>query len=132
MEIRDIRIDGAIASEYSVISAKMNEFITHIISTQPKITPLQTMQAFRVMVLDLDEARDWKTFIVDCMNKGNGFKRGIYETSYGNSCYVSGPKATKAWDLDSAEYIPISEVVKGSFKRNAEPTDTPSAYRSSY
>lgn len=55
-------------------------------------------------------------------------KRGIYETEYGNSAYVSGPKAKKAWDLDSAEYIPI-EVVTPKFLRKAEQQDTPSAYR---
>lgn len=37
-------------------------------------------------------------------------KRGIYQTEYGNSCYVSGPNAKTAYDLDSAERIPISMV----------------------
>jgi hypothetical protein len=58
-------------------------------------------------------------------------KRGIYETTYGNAAYVSGPKAKTAWDLDSAERIPISEVTN-KFLRKAEPTDTPSAYGMGY
>jgi len=37
-------------------------------------------------------------------------KRGIYETTYGNAAYVSGPKAKSAFDLDMAERIPLSEV----------------------
>ncbi len=36
--------------------------------------------------------------------------RGIYETTYGNAAYVSGPRAITAFDLDMAERIPISEV----------------------
>ena len=39
-------------------------------------------------------------------------KKGIYETTYGNAAYVSGPKAKTAWDLDMAERIPISEVTE--------------------
>jgi len=54
-------------------------------------------------------------------------KRGIYETTYGNAAYVSGPKAKTAYDLDMAERIPISEVTS-KFLRKAEPTDSP-AYR---
>jgi hypothetical protein len=50
-------------------------------------------------------------------------KRGIYETTYGNAAYVSGPKAKTAWDLDMAERIPISEVTT-KFIRNAEPGDS--------
>ena len=52
-------------------------------------------------------------------------KRGIYETSYGNAAYVSGPKAKTAWDLDMQERIPIAEVT-GIFLRKAEPQDKPS------
>ena len=52
-------------------------------------------------------------------------KRGIYETTYGNAAYVSGPKARTAYDLDMAERIPISEVTS-KFIRKAEPTDRPS------
>ena len=37
-------------------------------------------------------------------------KKGIYETTYGNAARVSGPKAKTAYDLDSGERIPISEV----------------------
>jgi hypothetical protein len=55
-------------------------------------------------------------------------KKGIYETTYGNAAYVSGPKATSAWDLDAATRIPISEVTE-KFLRRAEPGDTPSAYK---
>ena len=57
--------------------------------------------------------------------------KGIYETSYGNSAYVSGPKAKTAWDIDAAERIPISEVLN-KFIRKAESQDTPSAYRQRY
>lgn len=57
-----------------------------------------------------------------------GLKRGIYETTYGNAAYVSGPKAKTAWDLDMAERISISEVT-AKWIRRAEPSDTPSAYR---
>lgn len=52
-------------------------------------------------------------------------KRGIYETEYGNAAYVSGPKAKTAYDLDSAERIPMSMVTE-KFIRKAEPTDKPS------
>jgi len=51
-------------------------------------------------------------------------KRGIYETTYGNAAYVSGPKAKTAYDLDMAERIPMSEVTP-KFIRKAEPTDAP-------
>jgi hypothetical protein len=53
-------------------------------------------------------------------------KRGVYETSYGNAAYVSGPNARTAFDLDMAEKIPISEVTS-RFLRPAEPGDSPSA-----
>jgi hypothetical protein len=46
-------------------------------------------------------------------------KRGIYYTEYGNTCYVSGPKAKTAWDIDMQEAIPISMV--GRFIRPAQP-----------
>ena len=52
-------------------------------------------------------------------------KRGIYETTYGNAAYVSGPKAKTAFDLDMAERIPMSEVTT-KWIRKAEPTDKPS------
>lgn len=58
----------------------------------------------------------------------NRLKRGIYETTYGNAAYVSGPSAKTAWDLDMAERIPISEVTD-KWIRKAEPGDTPAAYR---
>ena len=38
------------------------------------------------------------------------FKKGIYETTYGNAAYVSGPSAKSAYDLDMAERIPLSWV----------------------
>lgn len=56
---------------------------------------------------------------------GKGLKRGIYETTYGNAAYVSGPKAKTAYDIDMGERIPISEVTT-TFLRTAEPQDTPS------
>ena len=58
----------------------------------------------------------------------NTLKRGIYETVYGNAAYVSGPKAKTAFDLDSAERIPI-EMVTPKFIRKAEPSDSPSSYK---
>ncbi len=51
-------------------------------------------------------------------------KRGIYETSYGNAAYVSGPSAKTAFDLDMQERIPMSEVTD-KFIRCAEPSDRP-------
>lgn len=54
-------------------------------------------------------------------------KRGIYETTYGNAAYVSGPKAKTAYDLDMAERIPVSEVTD-KWLCKAKPTDAP-AYR---
>jgi hypothetical protein len=53
-------------------------------------------------------------------------KRGIYHTHYGNAAYVSGPSAKTAWDLDSCERIPISEVDEKSYVRKAEDFDKPS------
>jgi len=44
-------------------------------------------------------------------------RRGIYETDYGNSAYVSGPNAKTAWDLDARERIPIEMVDASKFKR---------------
>jgi len=55
------------------------------------------------------------------------FKRGIYETTYGNTALVSGPNAKTAFDLDSAERIPISEVTT-KFLRKATPQDSPASY----
>ena len=39
-----------------------------------------------------------------------GLRRGIYETFYGHEAYVSGMRATMAYDLDLAERIPVSFV----------------------
>ena len=50
-------------------------------------------------------------------------KKGIYETWYGNAAYVPGKFAAWAYDLDSAQRIPISEVNEGKFLRNAEGED---------
>jgi len=50
-------------------------------------------------------------------------KMGIYKTTYGNAAYVSGPSAKTAYDLDSAERIPMGEVTD-EFIRRAEPSDT--------
>lgn len=54
-------------------------------------------------------------------------KRGIYETSYGNAAYVSGPKAKSAFDLDMGERIPISEVTP-KLLRKAEDADRTQIY----
>ena len=62
---------------------------------------------------------------------GTGLKRGIYETEYGNTAYVSGPSAKSAYDMDMGERIPIS-MVTAKFIRKAEPSDRPSAYGRDY
>ena len=54
--------------------------------------------------------------------RGGGLTNGVYETSYGNAAYVSGPYATTAYDLDMGERIPITEVT-AKWLRPAEPTD---------
>jgi hypothetical protein len=41
---------------------------------------------------------------------GTGRKRGMYETEYGNVCYVSGPNAKSAYDIDADQRIPIALV----------------------
>lgn len=51
------------------------------------------------------------------------FKRGIYESEYGNSVYVSGPSAKTALDLDANERIPI-EMVTRKFKRPVHKGET--------
>jgi len=57
-------------------------------------------------------------------------RRGIYETDYGNTAYVSGPNAKTAYDLDMGERIPIEAVNPDKWVRKAEPGDKPSqAYR---
>jgi hypothetical protein len=50
----------------------------------------------------------------------NGRKRGIYETTYGNAALVNGRRAKTAFDLDSGDRIPISEVTN-KWLRKAEP-----------
>jgi hypothetical protein len=34
----------------------------------------------------------------------------MYETEYGNVCYVSGPNAKSAYDIDADQRIPIALV----------------------
>ena len=55
-------------------------------------------------------------------NSTAGLKRGIYETDYGNAAYVSGSKATQAYDLDAGEWIPIG-IITGKFIRPVESED---------
>lgn len=50
-------------------------------------------------------------------------KRGIYETTYGNAAYVSGPRAETAFDLDMAERIPLDMVDPDKWVRAAEEDD---------
>lgn len=50
-------------------------------------------------------------------------KRGIYYTVYGNTCWVSGPNAKTAWDLDSAERIPVEMVDGTKFVRSCSKPD---------
>ena len=56
-------------------------------------------------------------------------KKGIYRTVDGGSAFVSGPKAINAFDLDSGQTIPLSEVTV-VFIRKAEHYDYPSYYNS--
>lgn len=51
-------------------------------------------------------------------------KRGIYATEYGNAAYVAGPHATRAWDIDMGEWIPMDFVTE-EFIRCAEDEDEP-------
>lgn len=51
-------------------------------------------------------------------------KRGVYETEYGNSAYVSGPNARTAWDLDARTRVPI-EMIDESTWREANDGDEP-------
>ena len=37
-------------------------------------------------------------------------KRGLYDTEWGNTAYVSGPNAKTAKDLDMGERIPIALI----------------------
>jgi len=53
----------------------------------------------------------------------NKFKRGIYETIYGNAALVTGPNAKTARDLDSGDRIPMC-MVTPKFLRRAEKTDS--------
>lgn len=55
------------------------------------------------------------------------FRKGIYETCYGNSAMVSGPNAKTAYDLDSAERISIT-LVTSKFLRKVESCDTVRSY----
>lgn len=61
------------------------------------------------------------------MNKQSEFKRGIYETAWGNAAYVGGKTAKSAWDIDAGERIPI-EFVSHTRLRDADP-DEPGCYR---
>lgn len=51
-------------------------------------------------------------------------RRGIYETTYGNAAFVSGPRSKKAYDLDMGMWIPIEEVTT-TWIREAEDMDEP-------
>ena len=44
-------------------------------------------------------------------NSMTPLKRGLYETEWGNTAYVSGPNATTAKDLDMGERIPIMLII---------------------
>lgn len=56
-------------------------------------------------------------------------RKGIYHTWYGNSCYVSGPDAKTAYDMDAAQRVPIKEVDPKSFVRPLYKGETPSSQR---
>jgi|WetSurMetagenome_2_1015567.scaffolds.fasta_scaffold131594_3 hypothetical protein len=58
-------------------------------------------------------------------------KKGIYETFYGNAAYVTGESAKNAYDLDSGERIPISQVNPKKFIRKAESADSDMARHAS-
>lgn len=55
-------------------------------------------------------------------------KRGIYQTTYGNSAYVSGPSAQYAFDLDMRERIPM-DLVSDKMQRKATAEDVLQATR---
>jgi hypothetical protein len=48
------------------------------------------------------------------------FRRGVYETWYGNAAFVDRKDAKSAWDLDMGERIPISQVCFSKFIRAAK------------
>jgi hypothetical protein len=48
------------------------------------------------------------------------FKRGMYETEYGNVAFVSGAGAKTAYDIDMGERIPIELVRVSKFIRPAK------------
>ena len=50
------------------------------------------------------------------------WKPGVYETDYGNAAAVESEHPTTAFDLDSAERIPI-ELVSRRWLRDLEDTD---------
>ena len=47
-------------------------------------------------------------------------KPGVYETIYGNACEVMNPRGKSAWDIDSAEKIPMSMVDLTKFIRELD------------
>jgi len=53
----------------------------------------------------------------------SAFKRGIYETFYGNAAYVSSPTVKTAFDLDAGERIPLEEVDSSKFLRPVQQSD---------
>lgn len=48
------------------------------------------------------------------------FKKGFYETEYGNAAFVDRKDAKTAYDVDMGERIPIEMVNKSKFIRPAK------------
>ena len=44
-------------------------------------------------------------------------RRGLYDTEYGNTAYVSGPNAKTAKDLDMNERVPIECIVRETWHK---------------
>lgn len=43
-------------------------------------------------------------------------RRGLYDTEYGNTAYVSGPAAKTAKDLDAGERIPVTMIMPNTWR----------------
>ena len=48
------------------------------------------------------------------------FRRGFYETEYGNAAFVGNKKSKTAYDVDMGERIPITLVKLNKFIRPAK------------
>lgn len=68
----------------------------------------------KVLVMNhLINTNQWSKAVVPKQS----FKKGFYETVYGNVAFVQSAKAKSAYDVDAGERIPISQVDLGKFIR---------------